>query len=648
MAANLFVSSVSAVVFSNTAPITLNDSGTFGIGNPYPSNITVAGLTGNITNVTVKLENMNHTFPDDIDILLVGPGGQNILLMSDVGTGNDLNFVNLTFDDAAAASLPDAGVIGSGSYKPTNIDTTTDALPAPAPTPSANTTFAAAFGGTAANGVWSLFVGDDLGGDMGVIGNGWSITVTTTGSGATTFSNYTPIFINDRAGRASAYPSTINVTGLTGAITDVNVTLTNVNHLNLDDLDILLVSPAGKRLLIMSDAGGTTDVTNVNITIDDEATTDLPDATVIATGSYRPRNYGTGDLLPDQLPPLPGAATGGTATLASVFNGTEANGIWQLYIVDDATTSTGDIMGGWSLDITAGGTFGAKRFTNADFDGDGKTDNGVFRPTDRFWYLRDSHDLENRYVNFGAANDRPVPGDYDGDRRHDIAVFRPSTGDWLILRSSTGTLEAFKWGLSTDTTVHADYDGDGRYDAAVYRSSEGIWYVRQSATTTLRAVRWGTSTDIPVRGHFEGTNGADFTVFRPSENNWYIRNNANTSFRIVNFGATGDRLVPGDYDADGRTDVAVYRPSDGSWNILQSSTGTTTGRLFGSSTSIPVPGDYDGDSRTDIAVWQPDLGNWYILNSGTVATGSSQVSLRIDRWGTTNDIPLATTYLPQQ
>jgi subtilisin-like proprotein convertase family protein len=641
-----------AVVFSNTATINLPDALAIGTANSYPSNITVAGLTGNITNVTVRLENLNHTFPDDLDVLLVAPNGNNILLMSDVGGGNDVYYGNITFDDAAAAAIPDGGPVPSGTVQ-TSRDASADTFPAPAPAVGTNTTLAGAFNGIAANGTWSLYIVDDAGADQGILSNGWSITITTAGSAATTFRSNDPIFIQDASrSRATPYPSAINVSGLTGAVTDVNVTINGVNHLNPDDLDIMLISPAGKRMLILSDAGGADDVVNVNLTFDDSAAAAIPTGGPIVAGTFRPSTFDIGDTMPFEIAPHPQAISGGgTATLASVFNGTEPNGFWRLLVVDDATGNSAgsSITGGWSIDITAGGTYGAKRFTSSDFDGDGKTDTAVYRRGTGFWFLRDSFSLFNRSIQFGAPNDSPIPGDYDGDRRTDLAVTRVSGSQvtWYILRSGSGTLETVPFGAPTDRLVPADYDGDGRIDVAVWRPSQGAWYIRQSnggGTPTLRTVVWGASGDIPLRGHFEGTNGADFTVFRPANGTWYIRNNADTSARAVTFGAVDDQPVPGDYDADGKTDIAVWRGSDGSWSIIRSSDSTLIGRQWGATGDVPVQGDYDGDSATDITVFRPSTGAWYILNSGTLAAGASTAALRIDVYGCCGDLALPYTY----
>lgn len=166
-ATTLFVSNTTSIAIPNV-----------GAATPYPSNITVAGLLGTITSVTVTLTNISHTFPDDIDALLVGPTGAKLLLMSDAGGGNDLNNVTLTFNDLSALTLPNGGTIVSGTFRPTNFGTG-DTFASPAPGGPYAATLST-FNGTNPNGTWSLFVTDDGGGNNGTIAGGWSMTITDT------------------------------------------------------------------------------------------------------------------------------------------------------------------------------------------------------------------------------------------------------------------------------------------------------------------------------------------------------------------------------------------------------------------------------------------------------------------------------------
>jgi hypothetical protein len=181
------------VTFSNPAPITINDSLP---ASPYPSNITVGGVTNSVTKVTVTITGFNHTFPSDVDMLLVGPGGQKFVLVSDVIGGTDAVGINWTLDDAAAAFIGSTGAAASGTFKPTNYTTCQDVFAAPAPaglyltpggigTPCGTDTLAA-FNGVNPNGTWSLYVVDDLGGDVGSISGGWSVNITTAGAGCAT------------------------------------------------------------------------------------------------------------------------------------------------------------------------------------------------------------------------------------------------------------------------------------------------------------------------------------------------------------------------------------------------------------------------------------------------------------------------------
>ena len=173
------VTIVGPTAFSNSASITIPDvpGGPPDLGVPYPSSINVAGLTGSVSKVTVTLTNISHTFPDDIDILLVGPGGQGAIIMSDAGLGSDIVNVTLTFDDAAASQLPDSAQIVSGTFQPTNF-ATGDVFPAPAPGGPFGSPLSV-FNGTNPNGTWNLFVVDDAGVDAGNIAGGWTLNITT-------------------------------------------------------------------------------------------------------------------------------------------------------------------------------------------------------------------------------------------------------------------------------------------------------------------------------------------------------------------------------------------------------------------------------------------------------------------------------------
>lgn len=173
-------------------------------------------------------------------------------------------------------------------------------------------------------------------------------------------------------------------------------------------------------------------------------------------------------------------------------------------------------------------------------------------------------------LQWGLSNDVPVGGDYDGDGKTDYTVFRPSDGVWYIVQSSDNRMRGFQWGKAGDKPVPADYDYDGITDFAVYRPSNGTWYVWRSSDDSYTATQFGISTDIPLTGDFDGDGRADFVVYRPSEGTWYLLNTL-TGFRAAQFGIATDAPVPGDYDGDGRHDIAVFR--NGVWYVLGSRQG---------------------------------------------------------------------------
>jgi len=273
-----------------------------------------------------------------------------------------------------------------------------------------------------------------------------------------------------------------------------------------------------------------------------------------------------------------------------------------------------------------------------DYDGDGKADISVFRPSENKWYILQSSDYALRENVFGLAGDQPAPADYDGDGITDVAIFRPSSGAWWYLSSVKGTPVNVNFGAAGDIPRPSDFDGDGKTDFIVYRPSDGIWY-RMSATGQVAApFAFGIAEDKPLIGDFDGDGKSDPAIFRPSTGDWWYAPSTSTTGQavVVHWGAAGDIPTPADVDADRKTDFMVYRPSNGGWYILRSGEQNYTILQFGLPGDKPVVADYDGDRKADVAVFRPGTGTWYLLQT-TSGFGAVQ-------WGGLSDIPTENSF----
>ena len=448
------------------------------------------------------------------------------------------------------------------------------------------------------------------------------------------------------SGPADPYPSTIAVSGLTGNKV-ISVELTDLSHEWVGDVDVLLEAPNGAKMIIMSDAFSASNDPPVVTTLtlrDDAADTMTTGGTPPATGTFQPFNNTADDPFDAPAPagPYENPAPAGSATFLSAYgmDGAAMNGDWKLYIDDDAGSDPGT-MGGWKItfesddyncdpDVVVPG--GEAR---ADFDGDGKTDVSVFRPSEGNWYTNGSTDGFS-VINWGLSGDVLVPGDYDGDGKTDHAIFRasdaPGDTDFYVLGSDGFVVSGASWGITGDIPVIADYDNDGKDNIAIWRDSTATWYVIDSVGGAIIQA-FGASGDTPVTGDFDGDGSADFTTFNAGT--WSTMLSGGGMENVTN-GIAGDVPVAGDYDGDGQTDQATFRDSNGTWYAWLSTTDAQVVIPFGASGDIPVPGDYDGDGTEDQAIYRG--GDWWV--NGTTS------GVSVQNFGLGSDTPVVANANP--
>ncbi len=134
-------------------------------------------------------------------------------------------------------------------------------------------------------------------------------------------------------GEASDFPSVLEVAGVGNELTDVDVIIKGFKHARPSDVDLILVSPEGTEVTLMSGGGGEDAVKRIKLRFDDAAQRDIT-LDGLDSGRYRPMSAFDG--LPD--------------TDLSVFEGEDPNGEWELYAYDAVRKKRGKIFA-WKLVI---------------------------------------------------------------------------------------------------------------------------------------------------------------------------------------------------------------------------------------------------------------------------------------------------------
>jgi len=330
-----------------------------------------------------------------------------------------------------------------------------------------------------------------------------------------------------------------------------------------------------------------------------------------------------------------------SGALDTTFNTSANSSVWDINLQSDGKI----LLGGAFSKINGISSVRVARLTNIllprsvlfDYDGDGRADVSVYRPSTNRWFEFFIATSSVAEQTFGIEGDVIAPADYDGDGKTDLGIFRPSSGDWWYLSSVDNVEKSVRFGSSGDVPRPSDFDGDGKADFIVFRPSNNFWY-RFGSTGVMTETQFGLDGDKPVTGDFDGDGKSDLAIYRPSTGTWWYLASTDGSQRAVRFGIATDTPVAADYDGDGRTDFAVYRASEGVWYIFNSGGGSNTIIKFGLAEDKPVAADYDGDGRADIAVFRPSQGIWYLLQS---SAGFAAI-----QFGVSTDIPTPNAFVP--
>jgi subtilisin-like proprotein convertase family protein len=454
---------------------------------------------------------------------------------------------------------------------------------------------------------------------------------------------------------------TFNVTGITGSVTNVAVSLAGT-HTWMGDLSVTLIAPNSMSHVIFARTGATVASGEVPESYgqgDDlqggtynfaDSNTSPPsggwwqeafsgDANHVMTpGDYRTTASGGDGAI------SPAPATSMNAAFAGIVN---ANGTWTLRITDGCAGDAGNISAA-TLTIVGGGAFTPD--ANVDMNGDGKSDFVIIRETT---------------TSFAPETNSALPA--TPRRNPDLKPKYPSRRSsanlasfvgsplywWVAFNGGAGGYRVEQMGDSaTDHPIPEDFDGDGKDDFAVWTpGTQAYFQILQSSNNTVRSEAFGQDLDVPeVVGDYDGDNKADPAVFRCPEFTagqcYYFfrgsKNNpaGNITYFPWGYGLDGDYFpYIGDFDGDGKYDFCLQRELPigsnlGQFVLFRSSDLSVEYINWGFFTDNLVPGDYDGDGRTDFCVRRsndPSVGarTYYVLTRNGPHFQTS--------WGATSD-----------
>jgi subtilisin-like proprotein convertase family protein len=495
---------------ANTASVTIAASGA---ASPYPSTIVVPAGLGSLQKVTVTLSGFNHTWPSDVDVLLVGPGGQSVILMSDVGSATDAVGLTFVFDDTGPALA--TGTLASGTYRPTNLGAG-DTWPSPAPSGPYGTALSV-FNGTDPAGVWSLYVVDDTPGDSGSLTGGWSLALTTPPQPG----DYTPA---------------VGTLSIPAGATSGTIRIAVFGDTAVEPAETFFVNLANATNAVISDGQGLGTISN------DDGAPATGDFTADLKSDILWRHTTLGEVW---LWPMDGASKASESFVRRV-----ADTDWEIRgIGDQDGDGHADVL--WRNKVTGQVYF---------WPMDGAT------PLDEIYV-----------ATVDPAYDIVGTGDFNGDGRSDILWRHTTLGDvWIwLMNGATPLSESYVDRVDPGYSVKGvgDLDANGRADIVWHHATTGeVWVWPMDGTARLDQLWVATVPDTGYQiagvADFTGGGKADILwhhAIRGEVWIWTMDGAARTAETWVgNVPDTGYQIVgSGDYNGDTKADILWHHATRG-------------------------------------------------------------------------------------